>query len=280
MSYYFIDQCFPSPSEVAFFHEKESDWKILKKVRKAMSGHLSSYCPNPFSLDSRMILDNLATEWQKKISSPPVSIHDIQKIYWGILCPKISTVPLDEAMKERIRSIWRKDHRVAGIAKTLYELNNHRHQRERFYERKNMYTPFHQIQAFVEQEGLEIWTQEEIDLLLSAVLSYDDKNPSSSQRKGFRSLEDFQRISQDVILRCVSKTPLQMMDEWNQRSSIWLIGQEIQEGDKALLKSLYQTTDSPEELSEVFATMMGGEYYPDAVIQEFYDKELFSIFNF
>jgi hypothetical protein len=89
----------------------------------------------------------------KKISGLSISVEGIEKIYWGILCPKISQIPFDEPMNARIRTIWKKDRTVAGIAKTLYEENNYRHKRDQFYERKNMYTPLHLIQNFLEEEG-------------------------------------------------------------------------------------------------------------------------------
>jgi hypothetical protein len=269
----FIDRVFPSLSEVDSYQKMDNDQELLRKISYIVDRHRPQFFPNPFDYNNRELLSASSVFWKECLGELAVSATDIAKIYWGILCPNISKKPLDRCMKERIMKIWRKDHTVAGIAKTLYENNNRATAQNRFYEKKHMYTPLHEIQTILEREGVEIWSNEEVDLLTSETLAYVGTHPSSSRRKGFLSLQEFVLISQSPELKDVKKTPEQMMNQWNQRSSIWLIGHVIRPADRVLLESLYFSCSSWEELSEKFAERIGGEYYPDSVIQNFYRKQ-------
>lgn len=269
MIYHFIDRVFPSVLEVQRYQAMERENSLLSVVRTCVEKYFPSSIGNPFDLSDRECLASWAVLCRDRLALETVSPNDIEKIYWGIVCPKISKKPLDELMKERIRRIWVRDRNVSGIAKTLYEINNNRRKNKQFYEGKNRYTPLHKIQKFLNSEGLESWSQGQVDSLMEAVLAYDNAVPSISNRKGVRSLDDFYRISQMPSLQGVEKNPEQMMDEWNQRSSIWLIGQEVRENHKALLLELYQMDYTPEQISEIFASRNGGLYYPDRVVKDF-----------
>jgi hypothetical protein len=309
---YFTDRLILSLDYVKDY-QKEETLDSLNSIKSFIPQKLMSekFNPNPFCQQDRedvnkIIYDALPSSFLV-ISKKNLDI--ISEIYWGVLCPRISKVPLDSPMEGRIIKIWEKHRTLEGIAETLYDINNSRRsprsdsevpkrksevvkakrnvkvktmsislKNRRFYEEKNMYTPLHEIQKVLEEKGLEFWSQEEEDQLINAALVYDHTHPSSSSRKGFLPEKAFQGIIAPSLPN-IKKRPIHMWDQWNQRSSLWIIGQEIRPEHVALLQELYATSSSAHELSEKFAAAEKdsyykiGMYYPDRLIQEFYNQQ-------
>ncbi len=274
-NYYFIDRVFPSLSDMESYQARQEKDRLLDNV-KSIIGSSNLYL-NPFDVNHRIALTDRILCLRPELASLHISQQDTEKIYWGILSPRISKKPWDEKMNSLVRNLWEKHHTIEGIAKALYDLNNsqiHIDPKKTIYIKRNKYTPLHEIQAFLESNGLEAWTLEEEERLIWGASAYEGLYPSSSARRGYRTLEDFKTIAQFPELQGVVKTPEQMLDQWNQRSSLWLIGQEIRKEDEKLLKELFLGSFSAEELSDAFAARKGGKYYPDKVIADFWHREI------